>query len=235
MPSPRTMPSGESFKRSGNEIQQVLDSRPPISTFAARSGANARCVDPSPDSNHARAALRIRRHGQRLPGRLRQVHGGTRVGNGSVLTRAGGWDWAAWDIERQTGVQVECQAVGGKAGLGLGPNGGSSGPPSHHGVRYRAAHGVLAQRRWRVGSFSATHSRPAHFYMFTGHGERRRQLDDEGDPSRPQFFVVPESGLPRSQLTIRIRSVESSAARCSTGELLGAAAAVYPIQVEIDG
>ena len=145
------------------------------------------------------------------------------LGDGWALTWTDGWDWAAWDIEHETGVRVEVKQSAARQSWDR-----SAVAPER---RAKARFDIAP----RLGYFPADGgdwisfrkpSRPADIYVFAWHGERQRNLTDQSDPHQWGFFVVAGEGLPE-QKTIGLTVLQpgrctvwiQSTQQCSDGRM----------------
>ena len=147
------------------------------------------------------------------------------LGIGWELTWADGWDWAAWDIEHQSGVRIEVKQSAARQSwdrVAVAPDRRAT---ARFDIAPRSGYWPKNGGDWIP--FQPP-SRPADVYVFAWHGERRRGLTDQGDPAQWHFFVVAESELPSSQKTVGLQVIERLAPRCGFGDLLDAVVAAFP-------
>ena len=147
------------------------------------------------------------------------------LGDGWKLTWADGWDWAAWDIEHQSGVRIEVKQSAARQSWDRSVESPIRQSTARFDIAPRTGYWPKDGGEWIP--FQPP-SRPADVYVFAWHGERQRGLADHSDPLQWRFFVVAKSGLPRSQKTIGLRGLERLVPHCGIGELLNAVVAACP-------
>ena len=128
------------------------------------------------------------------------------------LTWQQGWDWAAWDLESQSGIRLEVKQSALKQAWDRPSN-----------TPRRAARFDIAPRQgyWtRDGSSWVDRpGRPADVYVFAWHGENESELCDQRDAEQWRFFVVQKQYLPIGQKTIVLTALEKLAEPCTVSEL----------------
>jgi len=136
------------------------------------------------------------------------------------LTWQKGWDWAAWDLESESGVRLEVKQAAARQ---------SWDPPK---TPKRVPRFDIAPRKgyWTPegNQWVDIPGRHAHIYVFAWHGEVKAELCDQRNAKQWVFHVVPTSVLPEHQKSIglgalrKLKQVEP----CRIGELESAVSRV---------
>ena len=141
------------------------------------------------------------------------------------LTWQHDWDWAAWDLENQSGVRLEVKQAAARQSWDRPP-----GPPP------RIPRFDIAPREgyWpRDGSeWKRCPGRHADIYVFAWHGEAEPGLCDQRKAKQWVFYVVREQDLPRDQKSIGLAALQKLVAPCRTGQLKKAVIAACPFPEE---
>ena len=143
------------------------------------------------------------------------------LGDEWQLTWQQGWDWAAWDLESQSGIRLEVKQSAQKQAWHR---------PSQTPKRNPRFDIAPRQGYWtREGSHWVDRpGRPADLYVFAWHGESQADRCDQRDAEQWLFFVVREQDLPREQKSIGLKAIEELVTPCRVDELKGAVAAMCP-------
>lgn len=142
------------------------------------------------------------------------------LGDQWQLTWQQGWDWAAWDLESESGVRLEVKQAAARQ---------SWDPPE---TPQRIPRFDIAPRDgYWTGEGSEWKDLPgrhADIYVFAWHGESRVELCDQRDAEKWLFYVVPEKDLPGNQKSIGLTALDKMAASHRIAELEGTVIDVCP-------
>ena len=145
------------------------------------------------------------------------------LGIGWELTWVSGWDWAAWDIEHESGARIEAKQSAARQRWDRTLEAPIRRP--RFDIAPREGFWTRDGNAWM--QFQEP-SRPADIYVLAWHGERQNKLANHCDPLQWQFFVVPEKRLPKSQKSIGLAGIERIALSCRINELRDSVMAVWP-------
>ena len=142
------------------------------------------------------------------------------LGDQWQLTWQQGWDWAAWDLESQSGVRLEVKQAAARQ---------SWDPPE---TPQRIPRFDIAPRDgyWtREGSqWKDLPGRHADIYVFAWHRQSRAEFCDQRNAEQWLFYVVPEKDLPDDQKSIGLTALEKLAAPHGISEWESAVIDVCP-------
>ena len=142
------------------------------------------------------------------------------LGDQWQLTWQQGWDWAAWDLESQSGVRLEVKQAAARQ---------SWDPPE---TPQRHPRFDIAPRNgyWTAdgSQWKDLRARHADIYVFAWHGESRAELCDQTNAEQWLFYVLPENTLPGNQKSIGLAALDKLAAPRRIGELKSAVIEVCP-------
>ena len=139
------------------------------------------------------------------------------LGEDWQLTWQKGWDWAAWDIESQSGVRLEVKQAAARQTWDR------DAPPRKRRPRFdiapRTGYWTRDGSRWveRPG-------RAAKIYVFAWHGEGRVDLCDQSNAEQWLFYVVREKCLPAGQKSIGLKGIMKLVKPCRIDDLHSALA-----------
>ena len=128
------------------------------------------------------------------------------------LTWQNDWDWAAWDIESESGVRLEVKQAAARQTWDRDAPARKRSP--RFDIAPRTGYWTRDGSRWveRPG-------RAAQIYVFAWHGESRVELCDQRNAEQWLFYVVREECLPVDQKSIGLKALEELVAPCRVEEL----------------
>ena len=128
------------------------------------------------------------------------------------LTWQQGWDWAAWDLESESGVRLEVKQAAARQSWHRGSQAPKRSP--RFDIAPRKGYWTREDSLWvdRPG-------RAAEIYLFAWHREIQVDLCDQSNAEQWLFYVVPERRLPVDQKSIGLKALEQLVAPCRVKEL----------------